>query len=57
MERENFSYRGNMHAFSKVMSTEGIIGFYRGYGASLAGVMIYHGFSFFIFTTLKELIK
>jgi hypothetical protein len=36
---------------------EGIIGFYRGYGAAICGITIYHGCSFFIFTKLKEQVR
>jgi hypothetical protein len=34
-----------------------MIGFYRGYGAALCGIIIYHGCSFFIFTRIKEEVK
>ena len=57
MEKENFSYKGNIGAFQKVKAQEGLRGFYRGFGASLSGIIIYHGFSFFIFTSSKELIR
>lgn len=57
MEKENFTYKGNINAFVKVKSQEGLLGFYRGYKASLSGVIVYHGFSFFIFSTLKELVR
>lgn len=57
MERDKFSYKNNIGAFRKVFELEGISGFYKGYMASLMGIIIYHGFSFFIFTSLKELVK
>lgn len=53
MEIDNFTYKDNIEAFKKVRQTEGIIGFYRGYGAAICGITIYHGCSFFIFTKLK----
>ena len=34
-----------------------MLSFYQGYGASLFGIAIYHGFSFFIFSTVKKYIK
>ena len=57
MEKEQFTYKSNRGAFQQVLQVEGFFGFYRGYGASVIGVIIYHGFSFFIFTSLKEIIK
>ena len=53
MERDRFTYKNNMEAFSHVFRLEGLKGFYKGYGASLCGIVIYHGFSFFIFASLK----
>jgi hypothetical protein len=40
-----------------VHQKEGIIGFYRGYGAAVCGITIYHGCSFFVFTKLKEKVR
>lgn len=57
MERDNFSYTNNMQAFKKIYAHEGFLGFYKGFGASLCGIIIYHGFSFFIFTSIKQYIK
>lgn len=57
MERDNFTYNNNIQAFKKVYMTEGFLGFYKGFGASLCGIIIYHGFSFFIFTSIKQWIK
>ena len=57
MERDNFSYKNNLNAFRSVYTKEGFLGFYKGYTASIFGIFIYHGFSFFIFTTLKEKVK
>ena len=57
MERDKFTYKNNLGAFRHVFQVEGLKGFYKGYGASLGGIIIYHGFSFFIFTSLKELVK
>ena len=33
------------------------MGFYNGYGASLTGIFLYHGLSFFIFAKMKEYLK
>ena len=57
MERDKFTYKNNMGAFKEVLLKEGFFGFYRGFGASFVGIVIYHGFSFFIFASLKEIIK
>ena len=57
MERDNFSYKSNFQAFDKVYKHEGFLGFYKGFGASLCGIIVYHGFSFFIFASVKEVIK
>ena len=57
MEKDNFSYKNNFSAFQLIYKREGFLGFYRGYLASTIGILIYHGFSFFIFTRLKEEIK
>lgn len=40
-----------------IFEREGLLGFYRGYGAAACGIVIYHGCSFFIFTKLKEHVK
>ena len=42
---------------TKIYIAEGAKGFYRGYFASLFGIIIYHGNAFFIFTKLKEYVK
>lgn len=57
MERDKFTYKSNTQAFHQVYKTEGFLGFYKGFGASLCGIVVYHGFSFFIFTSVKEIIK
>ena len=36
---------------------EGMMGFYRGFGAAFCGIILYHGCSFFIFTQIKEYIR
>lgn len=57
MELENFTYKNNFGAFNSVFKKEGFLGFYRGFGAAICGIVIYHGCSFFIFTKIKEHIK
>ena len=57
MEKDNFTYKNNINAFKLIYQKEGFFGFYKGYSASVMGIFIYHGFSFFIFTRLKEEIK
>ena len=46
-----------MGAFKLVHKHEGLLGFYRGFGAAVSGIIIYHGCSFFIFTKIKEHIR
>jgi hypothetical protein len=53
MELENFTYKNNFGAFVDVHKKEGVIGFYKGYGAAAFGIVVYHGCSFFIFTKIK----
>jgi hypothetical protein len=53
MELENFTYKDNFGAFKQVHSKEGMMGFYRGFGAAFFGIILYHGCSFFIFTRIK----
>ena len=53
MEIDKFTYKNNTNAFTTIYKNEGFLGFYRGYGAALLGILIYHGCSFFIFTKLK----
>ena len=57
MEKNNFSYNSNSHAMKMILEREGFFGFYRGYGASVTGIFLYHGSSFFIFKKLKEYIQ
>lgn len=57
MEKDNFTYKNNFQAFHKVINNEGFFGFYKGFGASLCGIAIYHGFSFFIFASVKQIVK
>jgi solute carrier family 25 protein 42 len=57
MEKDNFTYPSALQVFKKVYVVEGFLGFYRGFLASLCGIVIYHGFSFFIFTSAKNWIR
>ena len=58
MEKDKFSYiDGYRKIMSRIYAKEGAKGFYRGYFASLIGIVIYHGNAFFIFTKLKEIVK
>lgn len=57
MEKDNFSYKNNINALKLIYQKEGFLGFYKGYLASSSGIFIYHGFSFFIFTRLKQYTK
>jgi hypothetical protein len=57
MEKENFTYKNNIEAFSKIFKNEGFLGFYRGYIASICGIVVYHGTSFFVFTSVKQWVK
>ena len=58
MEKDKFSYQsGYRKTMAGIYAKEGARGFYRGYFASLIGIVIYHGNAFFIFTKLKEYVK
>jgi hypothetical protein len=57
MEKDAFTYHSNTNAFKTIFDREGALGFYRGYGAAVIGIFIYHGCSFFVFTKLKEEVK
>jgi hypothetical protein len=53
MEKDKFSYNNYKSAIKDIYKLEGLGGFYRGYLASIAGITIYHGTGFFIFTKIK----
>lgn len=45
-ERKNLEYPGMMKTFSKIYRTDGLLGLYRGFGISVAGIFIYRAFYF-----------
>lgn len=57
MELENFTYKNNVEAFKHIHHKEGLLGFYKGFGAAVCGIIIYRGCTFFVFTTTKEYIR
>jgi len=53
MEKNAFTYSNSIHAFALIYKREGFLGFYKGYGAAIVGVVIYQGIAFSLFTKAK----
>ncbi|XP_033208797.1 mitochondrial coenzyme A transporter SLC25A42 [Belonocnema kinseyi] len=49
-------YKTLRQVFARIYRHEGILSFYRGFPATILGVIPYAGFSFFTFDTLKDLL-
>lgn len=49
-------YKGLVDVYAKTMSSDGIIGLYRGFGVSLIGITLYRGMYFGIYDTLKPVV-
>jgi solute carrier family 25 (mitochondrial adenine nucleotide translocator), member 4/5/6/31 len=47
-------YSGIIDVYRKTLATDGIVGLYRGFGASIVGVMIYRGGYFGFYDSLSE---
>lgn len=57
MEKGELHYKSYKSMVQKIYRQEGVRGFYRGYVASISGIVLIHGSAFFIFTKLKEYVK
>lgn len=49
-------FKGLIDVYSKTLSTDGIIGLYRGFGVSILGITLYRGMYFGLYDTLKPII-
>ncbi|XP_030541200.1 ADP,ATP carrier protein ER-ANT1 [Rhodamnia argentea] len=49
-------FTGLIDVYSKTVSTDGIAGLYRGFGASIVGITLYRGMYFGIYDTMKPII-
>ncbi|KAK7035459.1 ADP/ATP carrier protein [Paramarasmius palmivorus] len=46
-------FNGLLDVYKKTLASDGAIGLYRGFGSSIMGVMVYRGFYFGLYDTLK----
>ncbi|CAI9775150.1 unnamed protein product [Fraxinus pennsylvanica] len=49
-------YKGLIDVYRKTLSTDGIAGLYRGFGASIMGITLYRGMYFGIYDTMKPIV-
>ncbi|PON83000.1 Adenine nucleotide translocator [Trema orientale] len=49
-------FKGLIDVYSKTISSDGIVGLYRGFGASIMGITLYRGMYFGIYDTMKPII-
>lgn len=49
-------FKGLLDVYSKTLSSDGAIGLYRGFGASMIGITLYRGMYFGIYDTMKPII-
>ncbi|KAL4633417.1 hypothetical protein ACB092_04G121500 [Castanea dentata] len=49
-------YKGIADVYRKTLSSDGIIGLYRGFGASIMGITLYRGMYFGIYDTMKPIV-
>lgn len=49
-------FKGLLDVYTKTVSTDGIAGLYRGFGASIVGITLYRGMYFGIYDTMKPII-
>ncbi|KAJ8752378.1 hypothetical protein K2173_004014 [Erythroxylum novogranatense] len=49
-------FKGLLDVYSKTLSSDGIAGLYRGFGASIVGITLYRGMYFGIYDTMKPVI-
>ena len=45
-DRKNLEYPGMIKTFAKIYRTDGLLGLYRGFGISVAGIFVYRAFYF-----------
>ncbi|KAI3993604.1 hypothetical protein MKX01_002617 [Papaver californicum] len=49
-------FKGMLDVYRKTVSSDGIIGLYRGFGASIMGITLYRGMYFGIYDTMKPIV-
>ncbi|KAM0979959.1 hypothetical protein ACFX13_016005 [Malus domestica] len=49
-------FSGILDVYSKTLSSDGIVGLYRGFGASIIGITMYRGMYFGIYDTMKPVV-
>lgn len=49
-------FKGLLDVYRKTLSSDGIIGLYRGFGVSIMGITLYRGMYFGIYDTIKPII-
>lgn len=49
-------FRGLFDVYRKTLSSDGILGLYRGFGVSIMGISLYRGMYFGIYDTMKPII-
>ncbi|KAM6557268.1 hypothetical protein CsatB_004287 [Cannabis sativa] len=49
-------FKGLIDVYRKTLSSDGIVGLYRGFGASIMGITLYRGMYFGIYDTMKPII-
>ncbi|KAL3851584.1 hypothetical protein ACJIZ3_013466 [Penstemon smallii] len=52
----NRQFKGIIDVYRKTLSTDGIFGLYRGFGASIFGITLYRGMYFGIYDTMKPVV-
>lgn len=49
-------FKGLLDVYRGTLSTDGIVGLYRGFGASIMGITMYRGLYFGIYDTMKPIL-
>ncbi|KAH9314749.1 hypothetical protein KI387_023376, partial [Taxus chinensis] len=49
-------YKGLLDVYKKTLATDGIVGLYRGFSASIIGITVYRGLYFGIYDTMKPVV-
>ncbi|XP_052179846.1 ADP,ATP carrier protein ER-ANT1 [Diospyros lotus] len=49
-------FKGLLDVYRKTLSTDGVMGLYRGFGASIIGITLYRGMYFGIYDTMKPIV-
>lgn len=49
-------FKGLIDVYKKTLSTDGMVGLYRGFSVSITGITIYRGLYFGIYDTLKPIV-